>query len=109
MVYRQDNRSLDEIIVVGGFYPRKEKLGTIEDNMTGSHDQYSCFSTSINRLKSVSYGKYQYTIYLEPHQEIDTAATLKVSHGTPSDGVEFAVPGIITPRKKDAVPKSVIV
>lgn len=45
MVYRQDNRSLDEVIAAGGFYPQKEKLGTIEDHMTGSRDQYSYVST----------------------------------------------------------------
>ncbi|MGL6000540.1 MAG: scabin-related ADP-ribosyltransferase [Plesiomonas sp.] len=97
MVYRQDNRSLDEIIAAGGFYPQKETLGTIEDHMTGSRDQYSYVSTSIKRLKSGSYGKYEYAIYLTPGQGIDTAATLAVSHSIPSASVEFAVPGIITP------------
>lgn len=97
MVYRQDNRSLDEIIAAGGFYPRKETLGSIEDHMTGSRDQYSYVSTSIKRLKNGSYGKYEYAIYLEPHQGIDTAATLEVIHGIHSDSVEFAIPGIITP------------
>lgn len=97
IVYRQDNRSLDEIIAAGGFYPQKETLSTIEDHMVGSRDQYSYVSTSIKRLKSGSYGKYEYAIYLEPHQGIDTAATLEVSHGINSVNVEFAVPGIITP------------
>ncbi|WP_156484931.1 hypothetical protein [Erwinia sp. ErVv1] len=97
MVYRQDNRSLDEVIAAGGFYPQKEKLGTIEDHMTGSRDQYSYVSTSIKRLKSGSYGKYEYAIYLQPHQGVDTAATLEVSHSIHSKSVEFAVPGIITP------------
>ncbi|WP_261653597.1 scabin-related ADP-ribosyltransferase [Erwinia mallotivora] len=99
IVYRQDNRSLDEIAAAGGFYPRKEKLGSIEDHMIGSRDQYSYVSTSIKRLKSGSYGKYEYAIYLEPHQGIDTAATLGVSHGIHSKSVEFAIPGIITPEQ----------
>lgn len=97
MIYRQDNRSLDERIAAGGFYPQKETLSTIEDHMVGSRDQYSYVSTSIKRLKSGSYGKYEYAIYLEPHQGIDTAATLEVSHGIHSDSIEFSVPGIITP------------
>jgi len=99
MVYRQDNRSLDEVIAAGGFYPKKEKIGTIEDHMTGSRDQYSYVSTSIKRLKSRSYGKYEYAIYLQPHQGVDTAATLEVSHCVPSKSIEFAVPGIITPEQ----------
>ncbi|TCT27931.1 insecticidal toxin complex protein TccC [Providencia alcalifaciens] len=100
VVYRQDNRSLDEIINAGGFYPRTLEIGTLEDHSQGSTKEYSFVSTSDKRLKGGSYGKYEYKIKLNPHQAVHLPATLDRIHGRLPQKYrinEYSVPGFITP------------
>ncbi|MDR7342396.1 hypothetical protein J2X14_000784 [Pantoea alhagi] len=97
IVYRQDNRSLEEIVAAGGFYPRTETIGTIEDHMLGSRKEYSYVSTSVNRLNGGSYGNYEYAIILKRGQAVDMSNSLNKYYGRNDPIREFAVPGIISP------------
>ena len=102
VVYRQDQRSLQEIIDAGGFYPRTLEIGTLEDHALGSTKEYSFVSTSDTRLKGGSYGKYEYKIRLNPHQAVNLPATLDRIHGNPPKQYninEYSVPGFITPSQ----------
>lgn len=97
LVYRQDNRPLEEIIAAGGFYPKTETIGTIEDHMLGSTKEYSYVSTSVKRLRGGSYGKYEYAIVLKPGQAVDMSKSLNKSFQRNDPTLELAVPGIISP------------
>ncbi|AIA46964.1 RHS repeat-associated core domain-containing protein [Serratia sp. FS14] len=102
VVYRQDQRSLNEIIDAGGFYPRTLEIGTLEDHAQGSTKEYSFVSTSDKRLKGGSYGKYEYKIRLNPRQAVHLPATLDRIHGSPPKKYkinEHSVPGFITPSQ----------
>lgn len=98
IVYRQDNRELEEIKTAGGFHPRNLRLDTFESHMLKSSG-YSYVSTSNVRLKPKSYGRYEYAILLEPGQAINTHKTLYNIHGIMSNPpriIEYAVPGSIS-------------
>ncbi|MBT9429960.1 enterotoxin A family protein [Candidatus Symbiopectobacterium endolongispinus] len=103
IVYRQDNRSLNEIIEQGGFQPRTLEIGTIKDHILGSRSQYSYISTSSGRLKSNSYGRYEYKIKLAPHHGINSEKTLERIHGSmntlSAKNVEYLIPGGISPSQ----------
>lgn len=97
LVYRQDNRPLEEIIAAGGFYPKTQQIGTIEDHMLGLRKEYSYVSTSVKRLKGGSYGKYEYAIVLNPEQAVDMSKSLNKKSQRNDPTLELAVPGIINP------------
>ncbi|WP_394388824.1 hypothetical protein [Shewanella woodyi] len=102
IVYRQDNRNLDEILASGGFQPRSLELGTVEDHML-KPSGYTYISTSNTRLNGGSYGKYEYAIKLQQGQGINTDQYLKNKFGDmsrkPTRMVEYSVPGPISPEQ----------
>jgi insecticidal toxin complex protein TccC len=102
IVYRQDNRGIEEIISAGGFQPRGLELDTLEDHMLKSRD-YNYVSTSNVRLKGGSFGVYEYKIKLEEGQGIDTGAYLHSLFGAMTKKqariTEFSIPGGISPMQ----------
>ncbi len=99
IVYRQDNRGIEEVVGAGGFQPRRLELDTLEDHMLKSRD-YNYVSTSDVRLKGGSYGAYEYKIKLVAGQGIDTGAYLRSVFGpmTKKEAriTEFSIPGAIS-------------
>ncbi len=102
IVYRQDNRGIEEIISAGGFQPRELELDALEDHMLKSRG-YNYVSTSDVRLKGGSYGTYEYKIKLAAGQGIDTGAYLRsvFGHLTKKQAriTEFSIPGAISPTQ----------
>ncbi|MBE3902235.1 hypothetical protein HJ158_24530 [Vibrio parahaemolyticus] len=99
-VYRQDNRSFEEIIASGGFHPKVANERGIESHMLSSGN-YNFVSTSSSRLNEGSFGRFEYKIRLNPGQAVNTNLTLSRRYGTTQEGriVEFAVPDSIRPEQ----------
>jgi insecticidal toxin complex protein TccC len=102
IVYRQDNRGIEEVVNAGGFQPRELELDTLEEHMLKSRN-YKYVSTSDVRLKGGSYGVYEYKIKLVAGQGIDTGAYLRTVFGAmikkKARITEFSIPGAISPMQ----------